>query len=212
MRCTSGWRTTSRLLNSTMAMPSMCLQRAVRFEQAGMLVRRQIDLRFVAGDDGLGADAEAREEHEHLLGGRVLRFVENDEGVVQRASAHVGQRRDLDDAALGVLLDFLGRQHVVQRVVQRAQIGHDLLVEIARQKAERLAGLDRRAGEDDARNLAFAQRGQRHGHGQIGLARAGRADAEGHVVAADGIEVFLLPDGLGGDAGLSCRRSGCGRS
>ena len=32
---------------------------------------------------------------------RVLRLVEDDEGVVQRAAAHVGERRDLDGALLG---------------------------------------------------------------------------------------------------------------
>ena len=93
-------------------------------------------------------------------------------------------------------------QHVVQRVVQRAQVRHDLLVKVARQKAERFAGLDGGAGQDDARDLAFAQRGQRHGHRQVGLARAGRADADGHVVAPNRIQVFLLADRLGGHAGL----------
>ena len=50
--------------------------------------------------------------------------------------------------------------------------------------------------------LPFPQSREGHGHRQVGLARAGRANAEGHVVAPDGIEVFLLPDRLGGDAGL----------
>ena len=79
-----------------MAMPSVCFKRAVRLEQAGMFVRRQINLRFVAGDDRLGAVAEPREKHQHLLGRRILRLVQNDEGVVQGAPAHVGQRRDLN--------------------------------------------------------------------------------------------------------------------
>ena len=57
-------------------------QNAMCFEQAGMFVRRQINLRFIAGDDGLRAVPEAREEHQHLLGRRVLRLVEDDEGVV----------------------------------------------------------------------------------------------------------------------------------
>ena len=35
----------------------------------------QVDLRDVAGDHGLGADADAREEHLHLLGRRILRLV-----------------------------------------------------------------------------------------------------------------------------------------
>ena len=82
IRCTSGCRTTSRRVNSMIAMPSTPCKRVLGFEQAGVLVRRQIDLRGVAGDDGLGTDAQPRQEHEHLLGGGVLRFVKYDKGVV----------------------------------------------------------------------------------------------------------------------------------
>ena len=42
------------------------------------------------------------EEHLHLLGRGVLRLVQDDEAVVERASAHEGQRRDLDDALLSM--------------------------------------------------------------------------------------------------------------
>ena len=60
------------------------------------LSRRQVDLRHVAGDDRLGVVAEPRQEHLHLLARRVLRFVEDHEGVVERAPAHEGERRHLD--------------------------------------------------------------------------------------------------------------------
>jgi hypothetical protein len=69
---------------------------APRLDQAALLAALQVDLRDVAGDHRLGADADAGQEHLHLLRRRVLRLVEDDEGVVQRAPAHVGQRRDLD--------------------------------------------------------------------------------------------------------------------
>ena len=58
----------------------------------------QVDLGDVAGDDDLGAEAEPGEEHLHLLGRGVLRLVQDDERVVERAAAHVRQRRDLDRA------------------------------------------------------------------------------------------------------------------
>ena len=87
-------------------------------------------------------------------GARVLRLVEDDEAVVQRASAHEGQRRDLDHAALEVLGHALGLEHVVQRVEQRPQVGVDLGHQVAGQEAQPLAGLDRGAGEDDAVDLA----------------------------------------------------------
>ena len=61
---------------------------------------RQVNLCNVAGDDGFGADADARQEHFHLLRRRVLCFVKDDEGMVERASAHVGKRSDFDGIAL----------------------------------------------------------------------------------------------------------------
>jgi len=58
----------------------------------------------VAGDHRLGAKAEAGQEHLHLLGGGVLRLVEDHEGVVERAPAHEGERRHFDRAALDQVL------------------------------------------------------------------------------------------------------------
>ena len=106
----------------------------------------QVDLGHVAGHDDLRAEAEAGEEHLHLLGRGVLRLVEDDERVVERAAAHVRERRDLDRAALHQPRDDLGLEHVVERVVERAQVRVDLREHVAGQEAEPLARLDRRAG------------------------------------------------------------------
>ena len=121
-----------------------------------------VDLGDVAGDDGLGAEADAGEEHLHLLGRGVLRLVEDDEAVVERAAAHERQRRDLDRAPLEQALRALGLDHVVERVVERAQVGVDLGHEVAGQEAEPLARLDRGPGEDDAVDLLGLQRLHRH--------------------------------------------------
>ena len=80
-------------------------------------------------------------------------------------------------------LRALGLDHVVERVVERAQVGVDLGHEVAGQEAEALAGLDRRAGEDDALHLLGLQRLHRHGDRQPALAGAGRAEPEGDDVA-----------------------------
>ena len=61
----------------------------------------------------------------------------------ERAAAHEGERRDLDLAALHGALDDARIHQVEQRVVDRAQIGIDLLAHVAGQEAEPLAGLDR---------------------------------------------------------------------
>ena len=107
---------------------------------------RQVDLGDVAGDDHARAEAEPGEEHLHLLGRRVLRLVEHDERVVERAAAHVGERGDLDRAGRQQLGHELGIHHLVERVVQRAQVRVDLVGQRAGQEAEPLPRLDRRAG------------------------------------------------------------------
>ena len=113
-------------------------------------------------------------------------------GIVERASAHVGQRRDLDDVLLQQLDHLLHAEHLVQRVVQRAQVGVDLLGQVAGQEAQLLAGLHRRAHQDQALHARFVQRFDRAGHGEEGLAGAGRADAEVDVVGGDRVQVLGL--------------------
>src|SRR4029453_15058449 len=58
------------------------------------IVRREIDLRHVSGDHAFGMRPDASQEHEHLLGRRVLGFFENDKGVLQRPTTYVRVRRN----------------------------------------------------------------------------------------------------------------------
>ena len=182
--------------------------------EAGTGAPGQVDLGDVAGDHGGGAEADAGEEHLHLFDGGVLALVQDDERAVQRAPAHERQRRDFDDVAVDVLVDALNAEHFVQGVVERAQVGVDLLRQIARQEAELLASFHRRTHQQDARHAAAFQRFHRARHRQIRLAGAGRADAEAQVVAADGRHVAALVaaarlDGLlahGDQIAALCRR------
>ena len=93
------------------------LQNIDRFEQAAAAGVGQIDLRDVAGDHGFRIEAEARDEHLHLFRSRVLGLVENHERVVERASAHEGDGRDLDHVLFQISLDALWVEHVEQRVI-----------------------------------------------------------------------------------------------
>ena len=90
-------------------------------------------------------------------------------------------------------------EHVVQRVVQRPQVRVDLLAQRAGQEAEPLARLDRRAGQDDPVDLLGLQRLHGLGHREVGLAGAGRADAEHDRVLVDRVDVALLVQRLGPD-------------
>jgi hypothetical protein len=128
---------------------------------------------------------EPGEKHLHLRDGRVLGFVENDEGVVERAAAHVGQRYHLDDILLREPLEDVEVHHFAERVEQRPQVGIDLGLEITGQEAEALARLDGRPHEHDLAHLFSPQGDHGHCHGEKCLAAAGRAGAEHDVVVAD---------------------------
>ena len=140
--------------------------------------------------------------------------------MVQRAPAHVGERGDFDDATLEKPLHILGLDHVVERVVERAQVGHDLLLQVAGQKAKRLARLDRRAREDDAVDLLLFQSGHRHRHREVSFPRARRADSEGHVVLLNRLDIRALHRRLRHDGRTLCgaldfcdhERVECGRT
>src|SRR5690242_9166987 len=64
--------------------------------QPAGLAGRQVHLGDVAGDHHPGTEAKPGEEHLHLLGRGVLRLVQDDERIIQRPPAHIGERRDLD--------------------------------------------------------------------------------------------------------------------
>src|SRR5947209_6737378 len=110
---------------------------------------------------------------------------------------------DLNDALLQVALELVRVQHVVERVVKRAHVGVDLLLQRPRQKPQPLACLDRRSRQNDAIHLLGQQRRHGHGHGQVRLARAAGTDGEDHVVPLDEFHVAALVRALGRDGFLA---------
>ena len=158
----------------------------------------QVYLRVVAGHHHLAALTKPGEEHLHLLLGGVLRFVQYDETFVERPAAHIRERRYLHKTALHVLGVALAAAHeLFQRVVQRTEVRVHLFGEVAREETQLLACLHRRAREDYLLHGVALQRIHGESYGKIGLARAGRAYAEGHVIVADGVAVHLLPHAFG---------------
>src|SRR5262245_13729203 len=108
---------------------------ALRFHKARLAPRRQVDLRHVAGDYGLRSTADAGQKHLQLLGSRVLRLIENDKGIPQSAAAHKRQRRDFNHALFNELRHAFVIDQIEERVVKRAQIWIDLVLQISRQEA-----------------------------------------------------------------------------
>ncbi len=93
--------------------------------------------------------------------------------------------------------DPLHRQPVGQGVVERAQVGGQLVLHVARQEAQRLAGLHRRARQHDAADAAGLQRLHRLGDGEVGLAGAGGAQRHHQALGVHRLQQAGLADGLG---------------
>jgi len=132
-----------------------------------------------------------------LLRRAVLGFVEDDEAVIEGAAAHEGQRRDLDGRSFEELLYFFSFQHVVEGVVQRAEVGIHLFLQGAGEKSEALAGFDGRASQNDTADALANERLNGHGYREVGFAGSGGADAEDEVVALDRFEIAALRNGFG---------------
>ncbi len=92
---------------------------------------------------------------------------------------------------------------VVKRVVDRAQIGIDFFAHVAGQKAEPLAGLDRRPRQHDA--IDFLALEQLHGmrHRNPGLAGSGGAGRKHQRMALERANIGVLRRGAGADAALA---------
>jgi len=68
------------------------IQHVQRLQKTGPFGVRKIRLGQVARNNGLRVVAQTGDEHLHLLGRGVLRFVHDDKGIVESATAHEGQR------------------------------------------------------------------------------------------------------------------------
>ena len=78
---------------------------------------------------------QPREKHFHLVGGRILRFVEYHKAIAERAPAHECQWSNFDLVLRPQLLHLVIGQHVAQSVVERPEVGVHLLGQVSRQKS-----------------------------------------------------------------------------
>lgn len=146
------------------------LQHALGIDEAALDMRGKIDLRGIAIDDHLRSVSEACQEHFDLLDGGILRFIKDDEGFLERASAHVGERRDFDLALLLQPHEVFRTEHIQQSVKERAKVRIDLFLQITGKEAQLLTGFDRRTDENDALDVMISERKGGECDSQIGLA------------------------------------------
>ena len=126
------------------------------------------------------------------MGGGVLRFIKHHHGVVERATAHKCQRGNLNHIRFHIFLQFHGRNHIFEGIVERLQIRVDFVLHISRKKSEFFAGFHRRTREDNFPHLAIFECSHRHSHRQVGFAGARRTEGKGKVAFADGFHQQLL--------------------
>ena len=153
----------------------------------------------VAGHHHGRVPAQPRQQHLELGVGTVLGLIDHDEGVVERAPAHVADRGDLDQALGHQVPDPLHRQAIRQGVVEGTQIGGQFVFHGPGQETDGFPGLDGGAGQDDAADLAGLQRLDRLGHRQIGLAGAGRTQGHDQALGINGVQQLGLAVRLGLD-------------
>lgn len=186
-------------------------QNFTHLDQAGDPFGRQIHLSNVAGDNHLGMETEPSEKHLHLLRRGVLRFVENDERIVQRAAPHKAERRNFDVAPLDCARSPFHIHHVEQRIVQGTEIGIHFGIHIAGQKADLFARLNSRPRENDTAHFFLHKGTDRHRHSQIGLAGPSGADADHDVVRLNGFDIGFLRRRFWRDKSFLGNNSRCAR-
>ena len=86
-------------------------------DQPAFPAGRKIDLGNIPGNHHMGTEPEPGQDHFHLLGSCILRFIENNKRTVQRTAPHISQRRYFNRAALQVLLCRIAAQHIKQGVI-----------------------------------------------------------------------------------------------
>src|SRR5262245_45735874 len=99
MSLTSGWPTMSLSASRTTAISAIASSRRAISASPDRPPRRST-LIGVPGHDHRRVPAQPRQYHLDLPVGAVLRLVDHDKGIVQRAAAHKRDRGDLDAADL----------------------------------------------------------------------------------------------------------------
>ena len=76
--------------------------------------------------------------------------------------------------------------------MQRLHVGIDLFLHVPRKEPKMFSGLDSGPGQDNAVDAAGQIHRDGDGHRQVGLSRAGRPDAEDHVVVEQSANIINL--------------------
>ena len=175
------------------------LQHLHRHIQTRCGIPGKVLLGCISCDDHLGTEADPGQEHLHLGRCGILCLIQDDEGIIQCTSPHIGKRGNLDEPLLHVFGKAVCAHDLIQCVIKRTQIGIDLALEIARKESQLLACLNGGSGKNDPGNFLIAKSSYCHSHGKIGFAGSGRSHAEHDHLLTDLFHIILLSESLGLD-------------
>src|SRR5690606_18420747 len=117
--------------------------------------------------------------------------------IVERAPAHICQRRNLDDLPFHIVAELFVRDHVVECVVYGSQVRIDLFFEISGQESQVLASFNRRTRYDDFLDRLALECFYGKRNGDIRLARTCRSQRKHKVIGSNELDKLVLVHGLG---------------
>ena len=112
----------------------------------------------------------------------VLRLIEHDHRIIESPAPHECQRGYLYHIGLHILLELDRRDHVLKRIIERLEIGVDLVLHVAGQEPELLASLHSGTRQDDLAHLLVLKSLNGKGYRYIGLSCACRTERKRQVV------------------------------
>src|SRR5690606_24819248 len=115
-----------------------------------------------------------------------------DEGVVERATAHVRKRSHFNYLALNQFRHSLEAKHFIEGVVEWTKIRVDLLREVTRQETQLLTSFHCRTYQQNAADALADECFNSTSHSEVGLAGTGGTNTEVDVVLENGLHVVVL--------------------
>ena len=140
------------------------LQFLLSINQSGFHISRKVDLAGIPVDNHLGIKTKTGQKHLHLHDGGILRFIENDKGIVQGPPPHIGQRRYLDNLALHHPSCLVLPQDLVKSIIDRTEIRVYFFFEISWKETKALSGFYSWTSQNNALDLTTLEGGHGQGH------------------------------------------------
>src|SRR5690625_2107919 len=146
------------------------------------MVLGQVGLGDISGDDGAAIEADLGQQHVRLGIGGVVRLIENDKSVAECASSQIGQWSNFYSILAQMKLWFVMIDPLFQRIIERAEIGINLLFQVSRQKSPIYTRFDGRPGQNDLLDLPAFQSPYGKSHGSVGLSGTRWTDGKQDIV------------------------------